>query len=123
MAGAWWGGRGEVAKATVDPNRVLLVGENPFIRLSESDGAPFSTNASFWRIVTCSGGPGHVLHSKSELTRGTWRIRTDNLAMARWLQATVQGMLEPETADPSIPVVDAAFAKEGDPLIVGASGS
>jgi hypothetical protein len=43
--------------------------------------------------------------------------------MARWLQATVQGMLEPETADPSIPVVDAAFEKEGDPLIVGASES
>jgi len=29
--------------ATVDPNRVILLGENPFIRLSETDGAPFST--------------------------------------------------------------------------------
>lgn len=29
--------------ATVDPNRVILVGENPFIRLSETDRAPFST--------------------------------------------------------------------------------
>ena len=35
--------------------------------------------------------------------------------MARWLQATVQGMLNPETADPSIPVQDAEFAKSGDP--------
>jgi hypothetical protein len=49
---------------------VILWGENPFIRLSESDGAPFSTGASFWRIVTCPEGPGHVLSSKSELTRG-----------------------------------------------------
>lgn len=100
---------------TVDPNRVILVGENPFIRLSETDGAPFATNASFWRILSCPKGPGHVLYLKSELTGGAWRIWTDNLAMARWLQATVQGMLEPETADRSIPVVDAAFEKEGDP--------
>ena len=31
----------------LDPNRVILTGENPFIRLSATDGAPFSTNASF----------------------------------------------------------------------------
>jgi hypothetical protein len=35
--------------------------------------------------------------------------------MARWLQATVQGMHNPETADPAIPVGDAEFAKSGDP--------
>lgn len=101
--------------ATIDPNGVMLVGENPFIRLAESDGAPFSTNASFWRIVTCPKGPGHVLYLKSELTNGRWRLWTDNLAMARWLQATVQGMLDPETADPTIPAVDAVFEKAGDP--------
>jgi len=35
--------------------------------------------------------------------------------MARWLQTTVQGMLNPETADTTIPVVDAEFSKSGDP--------
>src|SRR5258708_23478494 len=35
--------------------------------------------------------------------------------MARWLQGTVQGMLTPETADPALPVIEAAFSKEGDP--------
>jgi hypothetical protein len=35
--------------------------------------------------------------------------------MARWLQSTVQGMLNPETADMSIPVTDAEFTKSGDP--------
>lgn len=65
--------------------------------------------------MTRPEGPGHVLHSKSELTRGTWRIRTDNLAMARRLQATVQDTLDRETADPSIRLVGAAFEKEGDP--------
>lgn len=99
---------------TADPNRVILTGENPFIRLSTSDGAPNSTDASFWRIIFCPAGPGHVLYLKSELTENRWRIYADNIAMARWLQATVQGMLNAETADPEIPVVDAAFAKAGD---------
>ncbi len=98
-----------------DPNRVILTGENPFIRLSETDGAPFSTNASFWRIISSGAGPGHVLYIKSELTGDRWRIYSDNIAMARWLQNTVQGMLNPELKDTSIPVTDAVFEKSGDP--------
>ncbi len=100
---------------SADPNRVILTGENPFIRLSAIEGGPQTTNASFWRILTSPGGPGHVLYLKSELTDNRWRIYADNIAMARWLQATVQGMLNPETADASIPVVDAEFSKSGDP--------
>jgi hypothetical protein len=98
-----------------DPNRVILTGENPFIRLSASDGGPTTTNASFWRILTCPAGPGHVLYLKSELTEDRWRIYSDNIAMARWLQSTVQGVLNAETADKAIPVVEADFAKAGDP--------
>lgn len=99
---------------TLDPHRLILTGENPFIRLSSSDGAPNSTDASFWRIIFCPAGPGHVLYLKSELTDGQWRIYSDNIAMARWLQQTVQGMLNAETADTSIPVIDATFSQEGD---------
>ena len=51
----------------------------------------------------------------SELTENRWRIYSDNIAMARWLQSTVQGMLNPETKDPEIPVIDAEFTKSGDP--------
>ncbi len=98
-----------------DPNRVILTGENPFIRLSASDGGANTTNASFWRIITCPAGPGHVLYLQSELTENRWRIYADNIAMARWLQSTVQGMLNAETADTTIPVIDARFAKSGDP--------
>ncbi len=101
--------------STVDPNRVILTGENPFIRLSEKDGDPNSTEASFWRILFCPAGPGHVLYIKSELTDNRWRIYSDNIAMARWLQATVQGMLNAETADTAIPVHEAEFTKSGDP--------
>ncbi len=100
---------------SADPNRVILTGENPFIRLSETDGGPLTTNASFWRIILCPAGPGHVLYLKSELTENRWRIYSDNIAMARWLQGTVQGMLNPETADIAIPVVEAEFEKSGDP--------
>lgn len=98
-----------------DPNRVILTGENPFIRLSAADGGPPTTNASFWRIITCPAGPGHVLYLKSELTANRWRIYADNIAMARWLQGSVQGMLSAETADPAIPVIEADFSKSGDP--------
>jgi hypothetical protein len=100
--------------STADPNHVILTGENPFIRLSHSDGDPNTTDASFWRILFCPAGPGHVLYLKSELTENRWRIYADNIAMARWLQSTVQGMLNAETADESIPVVDAEFIKTGD---------
>ena len=98
-----------------DANRVILTGENPFLRLSPNDGDPLTTNASFWRIIFCPAGPGHVLYLKSELTESRWRIYSDNIAMAHWLQTTVQGMLNPETADTAIPVTEAQFSKSGDP--------
>jgi hypothetical protein len=100
--------------SVADPNQLILTGENPFIRLSERDGAPFTTNASFWRIILSPAGPGHVLYLKSELTNDRWRIYSDNIAMARWLQSTVQGMLNAETADSAIPVSDAVFSREGN---------
>lgn len=99
---------------TIDSNRVIVTGENPFIRLSATDGGPTTTDASYWRILFSPGGPGHVLYIKSELTGGDWHIYSDNIAMTRWLQGTVQGMLNSETADQSIPVIDADFHKHGD---------
>src|SRR5580704_13830871 len=98
-----------------DPNKTILTGENPFIRLSLKDGDPNSTDASYWRIIFSPAGPGHVLYLKSELTQGRWRIYADNISMARWLQSTVQGMLNAELLDVTIPVVEAEFSKCGDP--------
>ena len=97
-----------------DPNRTILTGENPFIRLSQKDGDPNSTDASFWRIIWSPAGPGHVLYLKSELTEHRWRIYTDNIAMTRWLQRTVQGMLNAELKDTTLPAFDAEFTKSGD---------
>ena len=100
---------------TVDPNRTIMTGENPFIRLSETDGGPETTNASFWRVIFSPAGPGNVLYLKSELTEDRWLAYSDNIAMTRWLQNTIQGMLNAETSDLDMPVIDAEFSKEGDP--------
>jgi hypothetical protein len=99
---------------SADPNHLLVTGENPFIRLGDTEGGPITTNASFWRILLSPAGPGHVLYMKSELTQDSWRIYSDNIAMARWLQSTVQGMLNADLADLSIPVTDASFSRSGD---------
>ncbi len=100
---------------TVDANRVIFIGENSVIRLSSEDSdAAFTTNASFWRVLSSPGGPGHVLYLKSELTEARWRIYADNIAMARWLQSTVIGAINAELLDLTIPVTDGRFGKSGD---------
>jgi hypothetical protein len=100
--------------STVDANRVVLTGENSVIRLSETDSDDFTTNATFWRILSSAGGPGHVLYLKSELTEGRWRIYSDNIEMVRWLQSTVLGAINAELRDPTIPVTDTLFERSGD---------
>ena len=96
------------------PGKLILNGENPFIRLSDEPGDPFTTDASLWTITYSPGGAGHALFIRSELTDGQWRIYTDNPEMVRWLQATVQGMLNPETASSRIALLDARFSRHGD---------
>src|SRR5262249_1268659 len=100
--------------STVDVNRVIVTGENSAIRLSQTDGDSFTTNASFSRILSSAGGPGHVLYLNSEVTEGRWRIYSDNIAVARWLQSTVIGAIYAELRDPNIGVTDAQFSKSGD---------
>src|SRR6056297_3419927 len=106
----------DIPTSIVDPNKILMTGENPFVRLSEKDDDNYSTSVSFWRMTFCPEGPGHVLFAKSELTDGEWRIWTDNEAMTRWLQRTIQGMLSPELKDESIAAKAATFEKRGNPL-------
>ncbi len=98
----------------VDPNRLLLTGENPYIRLSETDGEPTTTDASFWRILFSPGGPGHVLFLQSELTNGDPRVYTDNVQMTRWLQAEIQGRINATFGDSEIPAREASFGSSGD---------
>ena len=99
----------------VDPNAVLMTGENSFIRLSHDGGKTPSDRFSHWRVLWCPSGAGHVLFAQSELSNGQTRIFADNAAVARWLQRTIETLLFPAFADTSVPVIAAEFARAGDP--------
>jgi hypothetical protein len=99
----------------VDPNEVLMTGENSFIRLSLDGGQTFSTRASHWRVLWCESGAGHVLFLQSPLIDNHVRIYSDNTAVARWLQNTIETLLYPAFGDTSLPVVTAEFGRTGDP--------
>ena len=88
----------------VDPNDVLMTGENSFIRLSLDGGATLSTRASHWRVLWCAAGAGHVLFIQSPLTNGATQIYSDNIAVARWLQRSIEALLFPAFADQKTPV-------------------
>src|SRR5260370_34905295 len=51
---------------------------------------------------------------KRWVTEGRLRIYSDNKAMAGGLEKAVQGMLNTELKDLTIPVIDADFRKSGD---------
>lgn len=97
-----------------DPNKIVLTGENSFIRLHEGQGGPLLTRSSHWRILLSPAGPGHVLYLKSDLTNDKVRIYSDNIALARWLQGEIETFLFPEFADAGVPVTDAIFNNSGD---------
>src|SRR5256885_6727264 len=98
----------------VDPNEVLMTGENSFIRLSRDGGKTLADRASHWRVLWCPAGSGTALFLQSELTDGKVRVYSDNAAVARWLQKTIESLLFPAFADTSIPVIPAVFARAGD---------
>ena len=99
----------------VDPNAVLMTGENSFIRLSPDGGKTQSDRVSHWRVLWCPAGAGHALFIQSTLTDGRVRIYGDNIAVARWLQNTIESLLFPAFADTALPVVAAAFERRGGP--------
>lgn len=99
----------------VDPNAVLMTGENSFVRLSPDGGKTMSDRFSHWRVLWCPAGPGHTLFAQSELTGGQVRIYSDNIAATRWLQTTIETLLHAPFADVALPVVAARFERSGDP--------
>ena len=97
----------------VDPNDVLMTGENSFIRLSKDGGQTQSSRLSHWRVLWCPAGAGHVLFIQSELIDGRPRIYSDNAAVARWLQRTIETHLFPAFADSELRVISASFSRAG----------
>ena len=99
----------------VDPNEVLMTGENSFVRLSADGGKTLTDRTSHWRVLWCPAGAGHVLYIQSTLTDGKIRVYSDNIAVARWLQKTIESVLFPAFADTSLPVISAKFERHGGP--------
>ncbi len=99
----------------VDPNDVLMTGENSFIRLSPDGGKTMTDRFSHWRVLWCAAGSGHALFMQSTLIGGEVRVYSDNVAVARWLQKTIETLLHPPFADVKLPVIAAEFARAGDP--------
>jgi len=99
----------------VDPNDVLMTGENSFIRLSTDGGKTQTDRLSHWRVLWCPSGSGHTLFIQSSLTDNRPRVYADNPAVARWLQRTIETYLFPAFADEKLPVISAEFARSGDP--------
>jgi hypothetical protein len=52
---------------------------------------------------------------QSTLTDGRVRVYSDNIAVARWLQQTIEKLLFPAFADTALPVVAATFSRHGAP--------
>jgi hypothetical protein len=99
----------------VDPNSVLMTGENSFIRLSPDGGKTMTDRVSHWRVLWCPSGAGHVLFIQSSLTDNRPRVYSDNVAVARWLQENIETLLFPAFADAGLPVLSAAFDRAGGP--------
>lgn len=98
----------------VDPNDVVMTGENSFIRLSPDGGKTQTDRLSHWRVLWCPAGAGHVLFMQSTLIDNKVRIYADNPAVARWLQRTIETLLYAPFADEKLPVIAARFARSGD---------
>ena len=76
-----------MAETILFPGQVEWSGENPGISLKEDPAGPFTTLASFFRVVLSPHGRGHALVLLQDLqTEGAGNFcLTDNEPLARWL--------------------------------------
>ena len=103
-------------RGPVDPNDVVMTGENSFIRLSNDGGKTIRDRVSHWRVLWSPAGQGHALFIESPLTGAKPRLYADNAGVARFLQRTIEVMLHKPFADESLPIVDAEFTRAGNSL-------
>src|SRR5262245_41756542 len=97
----------------VDPNAVLMTGENSFIGLSSDGGKTQPASVSHWDGLRRPRGAGHALFMPRTVTDGRVRVYGDNIAVARWRQSSIETLLFPAFADPTLPVSSAAFERFG----------
>jgi hypothetical protein len=97
----------------VDPNDVVMTGENSFIRLSNDGGKTLLTRSSHWRVLWSPAGQGHVLFLE---TGEGIKVYSDSAGVTRFLQRTIEKLLHAPFGDESLPIVDAEFARTGHSL-------
>jgi hypothetical protein len=100
----------------VDPHDVVMTGENSFVRLSTDEGKTFVDRTSHWRVLWSPAGQGHVLFIESPLAGRAPRLYSDNAAVARYLQRTIEALLHKPFSDETLPVIDAKFERTGHSL-------
>ena len=87
----------------VNPHKLILIGENSFVRLSKDGGQSASTRCSHWRVLWSPAGAGHALFVDSSLVGGV-RIYADSAPLARFLQKEIEYLLYKPFGDISVPV-------------------
>lgn len=98
----------------VNPNELIMAGENSFVRLSTDAGRTATTRCSHWRVLWTPIGAGHALFVDSGLVQGV-RIYADQVDVARFLQREIEVLLYKPFGDLDIPVIPATFTREGTP--------
>ena len=98
----------------IDPNKVILTGENPFIRLAHSHDGELTTRTSLWKVLFSPHGSGNVLFIVSTLTGEVPRIYADNIQVARWFQRDIAKLQYEPFGDEQLEIIDAEFDAYGD---------
>jgi hypothetical protein len=98
----------------INPNALILIGENSFVRMTTDGGKSASSRSSHWRVLWSPAGPGHALFVDSALVGGV-RIYADSVPLARFLQKEIEHLLYKPFGDVNIAVTTATFTREGTP--------
>src|SRR5512132_841322 len=100
----------------VDPNSVVMTGENSFIRLSNDGGSTLTDRVSHWRVLWSPAGQGHAMFIESGLIDKGRAIYADNAGLVRYLQRMIESLLHKPCADESLPIIHAEFTRSGHSL-------
>ena len=98
----------------VNPHKLIMVGENSFVRLSVDGGKSTSARCSHWRVLWTPVGAGHALFVDSPLSSGI-KIYADHEAVARFLQQEIECLLYEPFANETTPIISAQFTRQGTP--------
>jgi len=110
------------APSDVKDGKVVVIGENPGIRLSTQDGAPPSTSVSFWRVFQSPAGAGHVCFVTSDVkgdgpSADDIRLAfADNPKLAGYVASQLMTAFDKVYGEKPFPVRAARFERSGDTI-------